>query len=874
MADFNASTPSDPYQLIGKTVAHYSVREVLGGGGMGVVYRAEDTRLQRSVALKFLPPAMSQDAESKNRFLAEAQAASALDHPNICTVHEFGETDTGQLFIAMAYYAGASLRAKMASGPLSLEETLDYGIQIAGGLSAAHNAGIVHRDIKPANVVVTDGGLAKIVDFGIARAGEAQLTRTGATLGTTAYMSPEQTAGSEVDGRTDIWSLGVVLYECLAGVRPFKGSYDQAIIFSILQEEPASLSSIIPDVPPGFEAVINRCLQKEPAARYRNADALLQDLRAVQSGREPERVAEPPKQRPNPGARKLAIAGIAVVAVVFALLLGWLIASPDEASANDIINVAMLPFVNVSGDSTDQAFIDGLGYTVSATLTEMEQFVDRLSVIPAEEDDGEIRSPKDVAESLHADVLVTGSVQRSGTRVRLTLNLFNAEEDRQTRSTIIDSEATNMLAMQDSVAQVLAGLLDLELSASDAETLTAGGTTSPEAFGDYTKAQGFLQNYEDERNVDLAIKHFHLAIEKDDLYVLAHAGLGEAYWRKYEATDDPQWVPLASASAARAVELNNGLAAVRITAGRIYKGTGRYDDAERELLAALAIDSTNAFAHQQLAATYLFLDRLDEAEAHYIRAIELKPDYWGFHSTLGYLYTNQGRYEEATRVYRRVVELRPDNPLGFNSLGATYIHRDMLDSAQVWFQRAAEANPEATGLTAWANASLGDIEIRRRNFPAAIEKYEVAVRLDSTESDFWFFLAGAYVWAGEQAKATHAWRRVLEIDSAGLEVNPNDANALLGVAFASAMTSDPQRAHLTLERLESIARRAPWIQQVMAEIAEQLGERDLALRYLKEGFEIGLTPYNVEASPWLDALRNDSLYNELASQFPSGSSGD
>ncbi len=863
MADTNAPTPSDPYRLSGETVSHYAVREVLGGGGMGVVYRAEDTRLQRSVALKFLPPAMSQDVESKERFLAEAQAASALDHPNICTVHEFGETDTGQLFIAMAFYAGASLRARLENGPLGLEETLDYGIQIASGLSAAHSAGIVHRDIKPANVVVTDGGLAKIVDFGIARVGEAQLTRTGATVGTTAYMSPEQTTGTEIDGRTDIWALGVVLYECLAGVRPFKGSYEQAVIFSILQEEPESLSSINLDVTPGIETVVNRCLKKDPSARYQEAAALLQDLKAIQSGRELSDFPKSPKRTRNFGAKKLTVAALVVVSIVLALFLGRQLASPGGASAGEVVQVAILPFANVSGDSTDQAFIDGLGYTVSATLTEMEQFVDRLSVIPAEEDDLGSQSPRDAAESLHADVLVTGSVQRSGARIRLTLNLFSAEEDRQTRSTIIDSEVTNMLAMQDSVAQVLAGLLDLELSASDVETLTAGGTSSPEAFDDYTKAQGYLLNFEIEHNVDLAIDLFQKAIEEDARYVLAYAGLGEAYWRKYETTEDPSWVELASDSVDRAVQLNNNLAAVRIIAGRIYKGTGQYDRAEQELLAALTIDSTNAFAHQQLAATYYYLNRLDEAETHYLRAVELKPGYWAFHSYLGNLYGYQGRNEEAARAYRRVIGLRPESPTGYNGLGRQYLDRQLLDSAQVWYQRATEANPDATGPTASAFASLGEIHIRRREYSEAVAMYEHSVELDSTESDFWYFLASAYEWAGDSMKANSAWQRVIEIDTRGFEVNPNDANALIGLALAYVMTGQPERGRTMLERLESIPTKFSWIQEIMAQIAEQLGERDLALRYLEEGFEIGLSPTDVQASPWLDQLRADPKYEAL-----------
>ncbi len=863
MADADKPVQNDPYKLSGKTVSHYAVREVLGGGGMGVVYQAEDTRLQRPVALKFLPPALSQDSHSKDRFLAEAQAASALDHPNICTVHEFGETDAGQLFIAMAYYAGESLRGRFERGPLELDDALNFGIQVAKGLQAAHNSGIVHRDIKPANLVVTTDEVVKIVDFGIARVGEANLTQTGATVGTTGYMSPEQTRGDEVDGRADIWALGVVLYEAVTGVRPFRGNYDQAVVYAILHEEPKPAKTIRPELPDEIGAVIDRCLQKDLALRYPDTDALLKDLEAVRRGDAPERQVRLPKTTTKGRIRKTAMAALVLVSIVLATLFGRSLLSPGDIAAQGVIQVAVLPFINVSGDSTDQAFIDGLGYTVSATLTEMEQFEDRLSVLPADVDEVETLTPREAAESLNADVLVTGSVQRADNRVRLTLNLYDAHIDSQTRSAILDNESTNMLALQDSVAQMLAGLLDIELSASDQETLSAGGTSSPEAFDNYTRAQGFLLNYEDERNIDLAIQHFEQAIEADPRYVLAHAGLGGAYWRKFDASGDPVWMERAAKSSERAVELNPNLAPVHVAAGLVYKGTGRYDEAENEFLRALDIDSTNAFAHQQLAATYFFLSEFDRAETHYLRAIELKQGYWGFYNTLGYLFNNQGRHEEAARMYRRVIDFRPDSPAGYNNLGYQYLHLEMPDSARVWFQQAAEADPDATRPTAWAYANLGEIHVRRREFAEAVSFYERAVRLESAESDFWYFLAAATYWAGDSSRAAEAWQRVIELDTQGLEVNPNDANALIGLAFSFAMTGNAERGRLLLNRLDDIPTETLWIQVAMAEIAEQLGERDLALRYLEEGFSIGLTPNSVEESPWLDTLREDPDYNAL-----------
>src|SRR6185369_3252162 len=267
--------------MIGRSIHQYTIREHLGGGGIGVVFKAEDTRLERTVALKFLPPELTRDPVAKARFLQEARAASALDHPNICTIHEVGETDDGQLFLAMTCYDGETLKRRIEHGALPLLEALDIAKQIAQGLAKAHRLGIVHRDIKPANIIVTTDGIVKILDFGLAKlAGAAGLTRAGFCLGTPAYMSPEQARG-EVDHRTDLWSLGVVLYEMVTGSAPFTGDSDQAIIYSLLTEEPKAPSLLRPDVPPELERVLQGMLAKDPGDRYPTVEAALADLRVL-----------------------------------------------------------------------------------------------------------------------------------------------------------------------------------------------------------------------------------------------------------------------------------------------------------------------------------------------------------------------------------------------------------------------------------------------------------------------------------------------------------------------------------------------------------------------------------------------------------------
>jgi serine/threonine-protein kinase len=845
----------DPYGLSGRVVSHYAVEDAIGRGGMGVVYRAEDIRLGRPVALKFLPPFLSGDTHAMERLQAEARAASALDHPNICTIHEFGETDEGQLFIAMAYVPGETLRSRIERGPIPADEALGIGVQIARALARAHAADIVHRDVKPANVLLTPDGVVKLVDFGVAKAAGVELTKVGATIGTVAYMSPEQARGEAVDARADVWALGVVLYEMLTGTRPFRGEYEQAVIYSLLNEEPPPLADVAPDTA-AVQEVVHRALAKDPAERYPDAQALLADLEAIGEG---HAVAARPRRR-SPRWMPVALGVGAALALAFFLWFG----TPDAGGADTMREIAVLPFANVGGDPANQAFIDGLAYTIGATLDGLERFADQLSVLPTDEAlEAGARAPSEAARALGADLVVSGSVQRAADRVRLTLELYDAEAGRRLGSRILDKPMTDVLALQDSVALALASLLDLELSTAAARALRAGGTSNPGAFDYYTQARGYLQHYEDEQNIDSARRLFQRAIAADSSYALAWAGLGEAYWRKYAATRDPQWVDRAAEAAERAAALGGDLAPVRVTLGMIYKGTGHYEDAERELRRALTLDPGNAAAHQQLAATHYYLGRPDSAEAAYRRAIALKPGYWAFYNNLGVLYNALGRHEEAIPFFRRVVELRPDNPWGYNNVGAQYNQLGHIDSAAVWYQRAAKANPTAIGPTALAYENLAEIHARNGAFARAAEMHERTVALDSTRSESWALLASAAFQAGDTERAATAWRRMIVLDTQVLQVNPNDEGALVGLAVGYARTGQPDRAREALRWLAGLPQRRVDITLDMAVAYEILGSRDQALNYIEEALRHGLRPEDIEASPALDRLRTDPRYRDV-----------
>ncbi len=396
--------------LIGKTISHYRIIEKLGEGGMGVVYRAEDTRLERTVALKFLSPDMTRDASATERFVQEAKAAAALNHPNICTVHEIDEAD-GRTFIAMECVEGENLKVKITSGTLELNEAVDVAAQVAEGLAAAHERGIVHRDIKPANIVVTPGSRAKIMDFGLVRmAGGAQLTRLGTTVGTVAYMSPEQARGETVDHRTDIWSLGVVLYEMLTGKRPFTGDRDQTVIYSILNDDPESITSHVSGVPPEIAGILVKALAKDPTARYQSAGNLAADLKAFR-----QRLTSDPT------------AAISV--------------EPEA-----LPSIAILPFANMSPDPENDYFGDGLAEELANALAQLPQLrvAARTSAFQFRGKDSDIR---EIGTKLNVGTVLEGSVRKAGNRLRVTAQLISVSDGFHLWSDRYDREMEDVFAV-------------------------------------------------------------------------------------------------------------------------------------------------------------------------------------------------------------------------------------------------------------------------------------------------------------------------------------------------------------------------------------------------------------------------------------------
>ena len=831
---------------------------MLGKGGMGVVYKATDINLQRPVALKFLHTYADGDEEARERFRTEARAASALDHPNICSIYEIGETDEGSLFIAMAYYEGETLDEVMGRREISIDEAVDIVTGVADGLAAAHRAEIVHRDVKPANIMLLENGGVRILDFGLAKMQNFALTRDGSTLGTANYMSPEQLQGAEVDHRTDIWALGVLLYELIAGRAPFSGEYEQAVLYAVVNSAPDAIDK----GPEWVRQLIDRCLEKNPDDRFQSAEEVAVALRSTDAGPIGPRSTASGQVvetgSPVRGWRGLAIAGTLAVALV--LVVGFLMTQRGGDALPSTKHIAVLPFVNV-GESSSQPFVDGLVHAVSSQIAGMEQFQGQLWVVPAVDVFRKnITTSDEAAKELHVNLALTGSVWVTEQLLQLTLNLVDAESGRMLRTALLEVPQSDVIQIQDGVVSKVAEIIEVELRPEEAQLLTAGSTTVPGAYEFYTRARGYLSRYENEVDIARAVDLFKRAVDEDRNYALGYAGLGEAFWRRYDASNDPADADSALLFSSRALELNDRLPAVQNTIGLVYQGMGQYEEAESSFRKAIEIEPASDAAYRALGETLQSLGRLDEAEEAYRTAVSIKPDYWANYNELGKFYWDQNEYEKAIDQFEQVVILAPENPWGYNNLAIVYESQRQFDKAKEFYEQASVANPSARSATSLAYYNLGGLATARDDYEEAVDLYLKSI--DRLESDFyaWSELGGAYHWLGETSEAVKAWRRAVALARESLEVNPRSPETVGQLAMDYAKLGRADSAQVFLD---SLLNRQIILSDDLISAAvtnEVLGRRETAVNQVLEALELGYPYYLIEFSSWLEDMRSDSLF--------------
>jgi tetratricopeptide (TPR) repeat protein/predicted Ser/Thr protein kinase len=857
--------------VIGKTLGHYQISEKLGEGGMGEVFLARDVSLHRKVALKFLPSEMQQDESAQKRFLREAQSAAALDHPNICTIHEVGH-DEGRDFIVMEYVDGQTLKDRLKLGELPFEEAVRIAIEVAEGLAEAHGNGIVHRDLKPSNIMLTRKGHAKIMDFGLAKQltlpdwietraeTVSAVTREGTTVGTLAYMSPELLCGEALDARSDIFSLGIVFHEMFGGEHPFRAATPIATCGRILHEAPRPLRQLNPRADEKVENLVARMLAKDLAGRPRDAGELLRELRALaQSGSSilpfPDRMLRYLKDM-----KVLFISGLALLMLVALALILWpsapalwrrVTGRQHPGTIPDRQYLAVLPFVAVNGTAETAAYGRGLTETLNARLTRLTER-HSLQVVPAGEVQAqEIHTIEQARREFGVNLVLQGSLQQAGGMLRVTYALADARTRRQLRADAITATAADPFAVEDLVVASVLSNLEIEIQPHEKVALAERGTRQPEAYDYYLRGRGYLQDYHKVENIQSAIDVFQRALDRDPKYAPALAGLGMAYWQQYQHTNEGKWVDEAQSACERAVALDAGLSSGHSCLGIVFAGRGGYEQAVQELQRAVLLEPTSDDAYRGLASAYERLGRLTEAERTYRRAIDLRPQYWAGYNWLGGFYGDQGRYADAAAMFTQATRLAPDHWLGYSNLGAIYHLEGRYAEAIPMFERAVALRP-----TGDAYSNLGTACFLQRKFVESARAYEEAVKLDEKQWLLWGNLADGYRWApGMQGQAAGAYRKALALGEERLQVNPHDATLLGYMAYYHAMLHERIEAQSCERKALAVAPGDPELLFNLALAHNQLGETGRALDWLTKALAAGYSHSTVRDTPLLDNLR-------------------
>ncbi len=873
--------------MIGKTISHYKILDKLGEGGMGVVYKAEDTKLKRTVALKFLPPELTRDGDAKGRLEHEAQAASALDHPNICTVHEIDETEDGRLFMVMAYYEGETLKHKIEGGPIATEKALKIATHIARGLARAHKRRITHRDIKPANIFITEEDETKILDFGLAKlSGRLRLTKTGSTVGTVAYMSPEQARGEEVDNRTDVWSLGVVLYEMVSGRLPFEGDHEQAVMYSIMNTDPAPPTSLRAGLPKELERIVFKCLEKDPLHRYQQMNDLVSDLEHLKLELKGFKTTTRRDNGSKPEKRSFIsrLVGLAVVVVIFAVVVYYQFSRLSAPSNIKIpperTKLAVLFFENL-GPPEDGYFADGITDAITARLAAIRKLgvISRQSTIQYKDSKKSIRQ---IGEELGADYILQGTIQRERpndptSRVRIIPQLIYVSEDIHLWADTYDEEMTEVFHVQSTIAERVALAMDITLLEPERRTINAKPTDNLDAYEYYLQGKEHQTRAMYPEQASRASQLFEKAVGLDPDFAAAWTALSIMYiWRYYS---EP-------------MEL------IDISEHENLKAKARF-----VLDEAFRIDPDLPEAHMALGYYYYYGEE-DYARAleNFVKARDLQPSETEIIEAIALIKRRLNEWRESTALFESALELDPRNyKLNF-CLAINLFDLHQFERAEFYLDRAISLNPEAE-VTYKQKIDLylnwdGDTKRARHVLKNYLKRFSPERMLDIASSQLIRIMpeaftdilkpvgegghalqdTGAYYYAMGELKrrlkqpafAYYDSARIhLEQKTPRVSVHSEYYHAFLGLVYAGlGKTEDAKReadTALTLRPVSEDPVEGPFIALRAAEIYVRIGEFDAAMDLIELLLSIPteFTVNMLRLDPIWDPLRELPRFKKL-----------
>ena len=842
---------------VGQVLGHYRIVEQVGAGGMGVVFRARDEQLDRDVALKILPKLALLSEPARRQFRREALSLAKITDPCVAMAFDFGH-DNGIDYLVTEYVPGLTLEARLAGRPLAEGDVLQLGKQLASGLEAAHREGVIHRDLKPSNVKVTPEGRLKILDFGLAyllkteseTAVTAPLTDTYSDAGTLPYMAPEQIKGQKPDVRADVWSAGAVLYEMSTGKRPFGELVGTQLIAAIIEQTPAAPRDANPKISEGLERVILRALQKDPRERYQSAGDLRIDLANLATGTMPIY----PKPAPSVKWGKWALASIAIVLIGAGF---WWKRHHGEPSVPDERMMAVLPFESVANDAPTNALGLGLTETVTAKLV---QAVDggHLQLVSTRELIAQgVRTSEQARQEFGTDLVLEGSLQQDGSRIRITWSLVDPRTHTQIAANTITGKADDIFGLQDNLFAEVLDKLPLAIEPERRQAVQGRPDTTPAAYDFYLRGRGYLEDYQHPDNIESAIAQFEHAIAVDKNYAPAYAAMGLAYATGFKWKNrGKDWIEKARTQCERALTITPQLAEGHTCLGDVYYSTGRYEEAVQQFQRSLDLDHTSDETLRLLAAAYQKEGKAAAAEEAYQKAISLRPNHWAVYSAFGTFYFNQARYAEAAGMFQQAIKRAPLNFRDYSNLGATYLYLGRYQEGIETLKQSLSLRP-----TFESYGNLGACYFYIRRYQESADTFHEALKIDPNDWLNWGNLADALVQIpSRRTEAANAYRKAIELAKPRLEVNPKDSFILAFTADYYAMLNDERHAREQMGRALEIAPTDPDVLFRAAILHNHFGDKTKTLEFLDKSAGAGYSRTIIRDTPDFDSLKDDARF--------------